>query len=410
MRGADAANSALNLLTMQIRYPLSNDLQYYRAMIKPIRITAKYLLIAVVLQLLCMQPSTALQVTGLYSQQIAVANDGEAERNRAFREALAAVIVKVSGDPRWLESPAIERAVAQAQNFVEATGYFSELVELPIEDNTSTDEAQFYTVEQRIISVNFAAALIDDLLSDANIPVWDSNRPSVLVWMVLQSATGERSFLTADANPEIVTAMQDFAADRGLPIIFPLLDFEDRRSLSENVVWNLDEQAISAASERYGADSILAGRLHFTASGELVGLWQFLFQQEAEVFDGFDNDLQSYLYNPLNRITTRLAGYFAILPESLNQETVRLRIDGIKNLNAYTALLTYVENLGLVESVTTAELDGERIELHLGLIGDSRQLHEQIALDRDLLPISSSTPNLGSARNAPPLLHYRWTR
>jgi hypothetical protein len=368
-----------------------------------------YSLMLLTLPLISWQPSEALQVSGLYSQQIPVTNDGEAERNRAFKEALAAVVVKVSGDPRWLENPAIERAIAQAQNYVEATSYISESIQLPLEDNTAsadTDEEQFYTAEQRIISVNFAAALIDELLEDADIPVWDGNRPSVLVWMVLQSSAGDREFLTADSNPEIVNVMQDFAAARGLPIIFPVLDFEDRRTLTENVVWNLDEAAISIASERYGADSILAGRLHFTASDELVGLWQFQFQEEADVFDGFDSELQSYLYDPLNRITTRLAGYFAILPESIDGGSIRLRIDGIKNLNAYSSLLSYVENLGLVATVTTAEVDGERIELQLNLVGDTRQLYEQIALDRDLLPINNTVEDSSLAT----LLHYRWTR
>ncbi len=371
------------------------------------KITLVSLLMA--LPLISLQPSLALQVTGLYSQQIPVINDGEAERNRAFKEALAAVVVKVSGDPRWLENPSIERAIAQAQNYVEATSYISESIQLPLEDNTASGDAdteQFYTAEQRIISVNFAAGLIDELLAEANIPVWDGNRPSVLVWMVLQSSSGDREFLTADSNPEIVKVMQDFALARGLPIIFPVLDFEDRRALTENIAWNLDEAAISGASARYGADSILAGRLHFTASGELVGLWQFQFQEEADVFDGFDSELQSYLYDPLNRITTRLAGYFAILPESIEGETIRLRIDGIKDLNAYSSLLNYVENLGLVDTVTTAEVDGERIELRLGLVGDTRQLYEQIALDRDLLPINNTLEDSSLST----LLHYRWTR
>ena len=378
-------------------------------MIAQLKQIVQYSLMLLTLPLISWQPSLALQVSGLYSQQIPVTNDGEAERNRAFKEALAAVVVKVSGDPRWLENPAIERAIAQAQNYVEATSYISESIQLPLEDNTAsadTDEEQFYTAEQRIISVNFAAALIDELLEDADIPVWDGNRPSVLVWMVLQSSAGDREFLTADSNPEIVKVMQDFAAARGLPIIFPVLDFEDRRTLTENVVWNLDEAAISIASERYGADSILAGRLHFTASDELVGLWQFQFQEEADVFDGFDSELQSYLYDPLNRITTRLAGYFAILPESIDGRSVRLRIDGIKNLNAYSSLLSYVENLGLVATVTTAEVDGERIELQLRLVGDTRQLYEQIALDRDLLPINNTVEDSSLAT----LLHYRWTR
>ena len=378
-------------------------------MTAPLKQIALYSLLLLTLPLISWQSSVALQVRGLYSQQIPVTNDGEAERDRAFSEALAAVVVKVSGDPRWLESPAIERAIAQAQNYVDATTYISELIQLPLEDNTAsadTDEEQFYTAEQRIISVNFAAALIDELLADAGIPVWDGNRPSVLVWMVLQSSAGDREFLTAGSNPEIVKVMQDFAAARGLPIIFPVLDFEDRRTLSENIVWNLDEAAISSASERYGADSILAGRLHFTASGELVGLWQFQFQDEADVFDGFDSELKSYLYDPLNRITTQLAGYFAIIPELIGGETIRLRVDGIKNLNAYSALLNYVENLSLVSTVTTAEVDGERIELQLSLVGDTRQLYEQIALDRDLLPINNTVQDSSLAT----LLHYRWTR
>jgi hypothetical protein len=370
---------------------------------------ALYFLLLLTLPLISWEHSAALQVSGLYSQQIPVTNDGEAERNRAFREAFAAVVVKVSGDPRWLENLAIERAIAQAQNYVEATSYISESIQLPLEDNTlplDSDEEQFYTAEQRIISVNFAAALINELLADAGIPVWDDNRPSVLVWMVLQNSAGDREFLTVGSNPEIVKVMQDFAAARGLPIIFPVLDFEDRRSLSENIAWNLDEAAISSASERYGADSILAGRLHFTASGELVGLWQFRFQEETDVFDGFDSELKSYLYDPLNRITTQLAGYFAILPESIDGDTVRLRIDGIKNLNDYSSLLNYVENLGLVATVTTAEVDGERIELQLSLVGDTRQLYEQIALDRDLLPIYNTLEDSSFAT----LLHYRWTR
>ena len=378
-------------------------------MIAQLKKIARHSLMLLTLLLISWQPSAALQVSGLYSQQIPVTNDGQAERNRAFSEAFAAVVVKVSGDPRWLENPAIERAIAQAQNYVEATSYISESIQLPLEDNTAsadTDEEQFYTAEQRIISINFAAALIDELLADAGIPVWDGNRPSVLVWMVLQNSAGDREFLTADSNPEIVQVMQDFAAARGLPIIFPVLDFEDRKTLSENVAWNLDEAVISSASERYGADSILAGRLHFTASSELVGLWQFQFQDQADVFDGFDSELQSYLYDPLNRITTQLASYFAILPESIDGEMIRLRIDGIKTLNAYSSLLNYVENLGLVAIVTTAEVDGERIELQLSLVGDARQLYEQIALDRDLLPINNTADDSSLAT----LLHYRWTR
>ena len=368
--------------------------------------------------------SYGLQVTGLYVHQVAVSNESDSERSRAFGEALSAVIIKVTGERRWLLHPTIERALDNAQDYVEAISYISEAIELVQEasaapqqnrDSRNTqDNAGGALVntpnllqevsEQRYINVNFAAELIDQLLTDADIPVWDSNRPSVLVWMALQTESGERRLLTVDNQPEIIRYMQDFALERGLPIIFPVLDFEDRQSLNEDQLWNLEESVIELASIRYGADSILSGRLHFTAGGELVGLWKFIFQDEADVFDGFDQDLQGYLYEPLDRVTNKLSSYFAIVPEEFTEQFVRLRIEGINNLTAYSALLSYVSNLGLVQSVAAAELDGERLELELGLVGDVVQLYELIALDRDLLPIESSFARSDS------LLHYRWTR
>ena len=392
----------------------------------------------------------ALPVTGLYSEHMAVANESDAERSRAFREALQAVILRVTGEPQWLDHPTIIAAVENAQSYVEAIGYSSEFIAVPAEvaaraaqstdvtgtaETTGTTEATEITQmpgaaveptvatpepdanqaevsaplipttrEQRYIDVDFSSALIDELLTTANIPIWDSNRPSVLVWMALQDETGNRSLMTADINNDIIELIQEFADRRGLPVLFPVLDFEDRRSLNEDLVWTLNEEAIRKASNRYGADSILTGRLHFTASGELVGLWQFLFQDEADVFDGFSTDLREYLHGPLARVTSQLASYFAIVPESATREMVQLRVDGVGSLQEYSSLLSYVNGLGLVESVSPAQLDGERLELRLGLVGDAQQLFELIALDRDLLPIE------GVASDASDVLHYRWTR
>lgn len=363
--------------------------------------------------------SYALQVTGLYSERIPVANESDAERDRAFRDALAAVILKVTGEERWLEHAAVEQALDNAQSYVEAIAYANEEIELVAPDNFEpgvgsdpNDDTVNGAVEpllpgtimQRYVEVDFSSRLINELLNSANIPVWNSNRPSVLVWMALQDADGNRSLLTSDINQEIIDAIQSFAATRGLPVIFPVLDFEDRRNLSEDLVWTLDEEAIRRASERYDADSVLTGRLHLTDSGELVGLWQFLFGPRVDVFDGFDTDLEDYLYAPLDRVTSQLASYFAIVPEAATSSTVKLTVEGVSDLQDYSALIAYVGNLGLVESVFPAAIDGEQLELELGLLGNAGQLFELIALDRDLLPIQSSQTG------QQPVLHYRWTR
>lgn len=386
--------------------------------------------LASLLVALSAQSTFALQITGLYSHKLEVLNESNSERNRAFSDALAAVIVKVTGEQRWLLDPVVIEAVNNAQSYVERVSYSNEMRTIGPDGDpaTATEAVQALTgadnlsadsnapadpvtpaapateIEQRYINVDFSETLINELLTNAKIPVWDSNRPSVLVWMALQDEAGERTFLNQENHPEIVELINGFASKRGLPVIFPVFDFEDRRNVDEDVVWSLDEEVITAASARYGADSILAGRLHFTAGGELVGVWQFLFQDQWLRFDSVDLELESYINTPLDKITTQLASYFAIVPETNSLRVAQLRVDGVGSLSEYASLMTYINGLGLVESVTTTALDGQRLDLNLSLVGDPNQLAELIALDRDLLPIGSESLESDVS------FHYRWTR
>jgi hypothetical protein len=359
---------------------------------------------------LAAQPTAtrALPVAGLYSHEVGVSNQSEQERNRAFQESLAAVVVKVTGEPRWLQNSSIQQAIENARNYVEAIEYRSESVAVENSDGPAVEIENTAVTpvfeDQEFLRVSFAQDLLDQLLADAAIPVWDSNRPSVLVWMALQNDAGERSLLTPESDPGIVGLMQQFATLRAIPIIFPVLDFEDRRALNADLIWSLDEQAIRSASERYAADSILAGRLHITASGDLVGLWQFIFQQQVDVFDSLDTELDSYIAEPLDRVTTQLARHFAVVPSRIGSETARLRVEGIRGLAAYAELVAYLQQLVLVESVTVSSLNGEVLELNLSLQGSQGQLYELLSLDRNLTPLE------GGALEGSQVLSYRWIR
>ena len=342
-----------------------------------------------------------LQVEGLYSSRVLVDNESDSERNRAFQEAFKAVIIKLTGSDRWLNEPLIERAIVGAQSYVEAIQYESRIGNQIVEEGVNGSEIKN---TEGFIEVTFASSLVQELLSRANVPIWGSNRPSVLIWMVLQDTSGNRSLLTPESDPEISDFIQNFAELRAIPIIFPVLDFEDRNNLSESDVWALDSEKIVEASTRYGADSILSGRLLFTGGGDLIGLWQFIFQNEIDIFDGVEKNLNNYLEEPLNRVTNFLSSYFAVVADSTPQETVSLKVEGIKNLKAYTSLMNYVSGLGFVHSVKTSSIDGGTLHLELELLGNTAQLSEVIELDRDLIPIQ------GLISGDIEALHYRWTR
>lgn len=336
-------------------------------------------------------PAHALLVQGLYEQEIAVQGQGDAERIRAYREGLTSVILKITGEERHLRNAAVERAVRDAQSYVQEVSYRT--------DSTGTEPRTF-------ISVSFDSALVNQMLMSSGVPVWDRDRPAVLLWLSVQNATGARELLSADSEHPMLEIVREFSRVRGLPVLIPLMDLEDRRNLPADVAWSLDETAIRTASARYGADAILSGRLLESPNGDLVGLWQFLFRDRAETFDAFERDLSVYTLGTLNRITAQLASHFAFNSMEAPANTrVTVRVEGMDSATDYVNLMAYMDNLAVVDTVAAALLDGSEIELNVRLSSSPFLFTEFISLGRDLQPLEvpGQTPEQG-------VLHFRWVR
>jgi len=369
----------------------------------------QFLPVLVLLLLFVSAPVSALPVDGLYSFELPVQNQSDAERRRAYREALGAVMLKVAGEPRWLQQPQLQSALNNAQSYVEEVSFRSGVQQLladPVQNADVLAEQAIVSVPAIFINVRFSRAAIDDLLDSANIPIWDRNRPSVLVWLSIQNASGDRMLLGSDSEHQVMEIINDFSKRRGIPLLIPVLDFTDRRNLSAELAWSLDQQAILAASERYGVDSVLSGRLLVTPTGDLVGLWQFMFDNEITTFDGFESDLKRYMETSLDQVTTSLASRFSIVRSTLQgNDFVVLRVDGIRDIAAHQSVVSYVRDLAVVKNVAVSRLNGDSLELKITLSGTRRHLAEFINLDKDLESVNSV-----SRDDNIDFLHYRWTR
>jgi hypothetical protein len=336
-------------------------------------------------------PAHALLVQGLYEQEIAVQDQGDAERIRAYREGLTAVILKITGEEGHLGNAAVERAVRDAQSYVQEVSYRTE---------STAQEARTF------ISVSFDSALVNQMLMSSGVPVWDRDRPAVLLWLSVQNATGQRELLSADSEHPMLEIVREFSRVRGLPVLIPVMDLEDRRNLPADVAWSLDEAAIRNASARYGADAILSGRLLESPNGDLVGLWQFLFRGSAETFDAFERDLSVYTLGTLNRVTAQLASHFAFNSlEAPANARVTVRVEGMDSATDYVNLMAYMDNLAVVDTVAAALLDGSGIELDVRLSSSAFLFTEFISLGRDLQPLE--VPGQSTEQS---VLHFRWVR
>ena len=336
-------------------------------------------------------PVHALLVQGLYEQEIAVQDQGDAERIRAYREGLTAVILKITGEERHLGNAAVERAVRDAQSYVQEVSYRT--------DSTGPEP-------RTLISVSFDSALVNQMLMSSGVPVWDRDRPAVLLWLSVQNATGQRELLSADSEHPMLEIVREFSRVRGLPVLIPVMDLEDRRNLPADMAWSLDEAAIRNASARYGADAILSGRLLESPNGDLVGLWQFLFRGSAETFDAFERDLSVYTLGTLNQVTAQLARHFAFNSlEAPANSRVTVRVEGMDSATDYVNLMAYMDNLAVVDTVAAALLDGSGIELDVRLSSSAFLFTEFIALGRDLQPLE--VPGQSTEQS---VLHFRWVR
>jgi hypothetical protein len=72
--------------------------------------------------------ATSGHAGGLYTGEVPVATQGEADRNEALKNALAQVVMRVSGDSGALAKPELAKAVAGAERYVQQYQYQQEVV------------------------------------------------------------------------------------------------------------------------------------------------------------------------------------------------------------------------------------------------------------------------------------------
>jgi hypothetical protein len=324
---------------------------------------------------MCGVPAFAAETEGLYQSEVVVTSrDDTAERARAFSSGLEGVLVKLSGRADVLENPAIGRQMQNTQALVEGWAYQTRMVD---------------GSEQLYLQINYFQPEIQRLLDGAGIPLWPANRPETLVWLVTQNELGERTL--ADPSDATESAayqrLQEAAKRRGLPLRLPLMDAQDRIGLNAEQVWTMDQMALRAAAQRYGSESILALRLYRTLSGETYAKATYLFRDRVLELESLEDPEPEFLDAAIALATEELAATFAVRLSSATTDSssVTLDVSGVRGMADYAALLQYLDDLTVVNSVQVLAADGDKLSLQLRTGGQLRQLMETLALEPKLV-------------------------
>src|SRR6056297_3074818 len=306
-------------------------------------------------------PARAAEVADLYTIRVSVDQSEPDWREQAYRRALSQVLVRVTGQRAAAGDPALDALFEDPGRLVQ--GY-----------RRGADETLWVSFDGRAIAAR---------LREAGRAVWDSQRPVTLLWLAVDRGGGERELIAAEEEPPpsdeamvgdvdrfLRQRIEDVARARGLPLVWPLLDAEDRGRVAFSDVWGGFEQPVLEASSRYDANSILLGRVD--ADGRQLPRWTWYFSGEQRQW-------RATVEDALHRVADLMAGQLGAVGDE-RPAAVRLTVTGVEDLAAYADVSRYLASVSIVRELRLVQLADNALTYRLELLGAPDRLGRVLRL------------------------------
>ncbi len=255
-------------------------------------------LLAICLSVLCL-PALSAQTSALYQVRTPLASQDAPERAAALGRALDVLVLRLTGDPAALQSPAVAELHKDPQQLVSQFG-----------------------VEGSTLVVDFDPLTTENRLRQAGLSLWSGNRPLILVWW-LDEVDGSTT-LAGDAQ-ELAAPIQAAAQNRGLPVSLPLADLQEQLAATvENLAADRPD-ALLPVSQRYAADALL-GVIARPQDGQWQARWRLWLGDSLEQGSVAGSDQAALADAIMRELSTRLAPRFVTAPGA--SEALTLVVQG----------------------------------------------------------------------------------
>ena len=328
----------------------------------PIRPLFVSIVVALLAAFALVQPAMAIEMDALYSVEVPLDSEEDNPRQAAYELALRDVLNRVSGS-----------MLAADVDLVDA-----------LFPNPSAWVVQYRPgTEADTLWVRFDGDAIEQVLRSNGQTVWGSDRPLTLVWLAVDWGQGDREIVgaqdsellpddsrTIDRDRLLRERVLEAAARRGLPVAFPLLDTEDMASISFADIWGGFDELVIAASERYGADSILIGRIRPESAQR--NRWTFHFTEDQRTWSG-EPELV------MNLVGDALAAEYAVQGDA-PLRTVGLSVSGVNTVADYGAVERVIADIAIVENARVQSISGDTVVYNVELRGGADRLARSLRL------------------------------
>ena len=323
-------------------------------------------------------------VPGLYEVEVQVVDQSENVRREGVQTALRLVLIKLTGDRQAPGRTGVAPLLKQAQNYLQQYRYRG----VPVAQESGSGET-INTMETRLW-VKFDEDNLDQALRDLSVPGWGRERPSTLIWLAVGDEEGRR-LVGLEDGPGYVQPITQRADQRGIPLIYPLLDLDDNAALRASDVWGGFTQPIFAASSRYHADAILTGIIESPVPGIWEGRWTAYINNQMATWTSESDLLAAALDEGIDKLADLLASQFARTAVFAGVNQVKLTVADISNVDQYASVLKYLSSLNSASDVEVMQVDGATVTFLLQAHGGDLAVSQAIELGRILEAISSSS-------------------
>lgn len=311
--------------------------------------------------LICMitGPVFAQQQNDLYHTEVQLTGAEKAE-SIAKQDGLVNVLIKVSGKTDIAQNEVIKKALTQSDRYVTQMSFVE------------------YDDTPRAMKLGYNSKMVLSLLTQAEQSIWETPRKSVLVWVV-NEYNYQRSIIWEQSNNSLITRIKDAANERGLPVMFPVGDFDDVTSIEIPDLWGNFKKPIADASERYNPQAILVVKVRGNSS-----TWtlfdttpQYLVTASKKPIEGrVSGSVQ--LADMVNEVSDYFAKTYTKNLGAVASDSETVSIQGIHTTRAFFSIEKQLKQMNSVASVQVNTIQGDKVTYTLSLLGDYQQFNDEL--------------------------------
>lgn len=314
----------------------------------------------------------AMAAQALFEAELPVSSQGRAVRTEAFRQALSEVLVRVTGEQSVPGSEAAKPLLESPERLVQQYRYFTE------QDGPSP---------ALMLWVRFDGDAIRRALRQQGQSWWGGERPDMLVWLAVEDH-GRRYIVSSDGISDVHAQISRAAKQRGVPILFPLMDLEDQSRVRHSDLWGGYFDKVMAASERYRPPAVLIGRLNRSPSGGWTSRWRLDMAGQVNEWNDTHQELDALSRRGIEDVADLLASRFAVGGNGGAGHAVIITVTDVETLAAYARINRYLETLTQVNRLQVTQVTPDAVSYALQLNGNLQDLTRIVSIGTVLEPVA----------------------